>query len=87
MNIKLHHLNLCSKDVSGMEDFYRSVLDLQPEPSLSSARNTAQGYAAPGHCRCECGQLRMGRGNHAMRPTCCLRIGAAASEFGLPRQF
>jgi glyoxylase I family protein len=47
MNIKLQHLNLCSKDVSGMEDFYRSVLDLQPEPSLSSARNTAQGYAAP----------------------------------------
>jgi hypothetical protein len=47
MNIKLHHLNLCSKDVAGMEDFYRSVLDLEPEPSLNSARDTTQGYAAP----------------------------------------
>ena len=47
MNIKLHHLNLCSKDVAGMEDFYRSVLDLAPEPSLNAARDTTQGYAAP----------------------------------------
>ena len=28
MKIKLHHLNLCSKDVTGMG--YRSVLDLAP---------------------------------------------------------
>jgi glyoxylase I family protein len=47
MNIKLHHLNLCSKDVPGMEEFYSSVLDLQPEPSLGSARDITQGYAAP----------------------------------------
>jgi len=47
MNIKLHHLNLCSKDVPGMEEFYRSVLELQPESSLSSARDITQGYAAP----------------------------------------
>jgi glyoxylase I family protein len=47
MNIKLHHLNLCSKDVPGMEEFYHSVLELQPESSLSSARDTTQGYAAP----------------------------------------
>lgn len=47
MQIKLHHLNLCSKDVPGMEDFYRSVLDLQPEPSLSSVRDISQGYSAP----------------------------------------
>ena len=46
MKIKLHHLNLCSKDVPGMDEFYRTVLDLQPEPSLNSARITAQGYAA-----------------------------------------
>lgn len=32
MKIKLHHLNLCSKDVPGEEEFYRSVLDLAPEP-------------------------------------------------------
>jgi glyoxylase I family protein len=48
MKIKLHHVNLCSKNVAGMEDFYRSILDLETEPSLSTAsRNTAQGYAAP----------------------------------------
>ena len=47
MKIKLHHLNLCSKDVPGMEEFYRSVLDLAPEPSLNGARDTSQGYAAP----------------------------------------
>ena len=47
MQIKLHHLNLCSKDVAGMEAFYRSVLDLAPEPSLNRARDTTQGYAAP----------------------------------------
>ena len=47
MKIKLHHLNLCSKDVAGMEAFYRTVLDLAPEPSLNSARDTTQGYAAP----------------------------------------
>jgi hypothetical protein len=47
MNIKLHHLNLCSKDVPGMKEFYSSVLDLQTEPSLGSARDTTPGYAAP----------------------------------------
>src|SRR4051812_10279708 len=47
MKIKLHHLNLCSKDVPGMEDFYRSVLNLEPEPSLTGTRVTSQGYAAP----------------------------------------
>jgi glyoxylase I family protein len=46
MKLKLHHLNLCSKDVAGMEEFYRSVLDLAPEPSLNGARDTTQGYAA-----------------------------------------
>jgi len=47
MKLKLHHLNLCSKSVAGMEEFYRSVLDLAPEPSLNSARDTTRGYAAP----------------------------------------
>ncbi|MDR3529409.1 MAG: VOC family protein [Rhodopila sp.] len=45
MKIKLHHLNLCSKDVPAMDEFYRTVLDLEPEPTLSGARVTAQGYA------------------------------------------
>jgi catechol 2,3-dioxygenase-like lactoylglutathione lyase family enzyme len=45
MKLKLHHVNYCSKDVPEMDDFYRNVLGLEPEPSLSSARVTAQGYA------------------------------------------
>ena len=47
MKITLHHLNLCSRDVPGMEEFYGSVLDLRSEPSLSGARVTAKGYSAP----------------------------------------
>lgn len=47
MKLKLHHLNLCSKDVPGMEEFYTSVMDLNPEPSLGDSRNTTQGYSAP----------------------------------------
>lgn len=38
MKIKLHHVNVCSKDVPGLEAFYRDVLDLQPEPSLEKGR-------------------------------------------------
>jgi len=45
MQIKLHHVNLCTKDVPAMDEFYRSVLDLKPEPSLAAARVTEQGYA------------------------------------------
>ena len=47
MKIRLHHLNLCSKDVPAMNEFYRAVLDLDPEPSLNDARITADGYSAP----------------------------------------
>ena len=45
MKIKLHHLNFCSSDVPAMEEFYRSLFNLKPEPSLSGARVTEQGYA------------------------------------------
>ncbi len=45
MQIKLHHVNLCSKNVPAMDEFYRSILDLEPEPSLGSNRVTEQGYA------------------------------------------
>lgn len=38
MKIKLHHVNVCSKDVPGLEAFYRDVLDLAPEPSLGASR-------------------------------------------------
>ena len=38
MKIKLHHVNVCSKDVPALEAFYRDVLDLAPEPSLEAGR-------------------------------------------------
>jgi glyoxylase I family protein len=44
MRIKLHHVNLCTKDVAAMDEFYRGVLDLRPEPALSGNRVTAEGY-------------------------------------------
>jgi catechol 2,3-dioxygenase-like lactoylglutathione lyase family enzyme len=45
MQIKLHHVNLCSKNVPAMDAFYRSVLGMEPEPSLTENRETGQGYA------------------------------------------
>jgi len=45
MKLKLHHVNFCTNNVPAMDAFYRDVLGLQPEPSLSAARVTAQGYA------------------------------------------
>jgi glyoxylase I family protein len=45
MKIKLHHVNLCSTNVPAMDEFYRTVLDLEPEPSLNAGRlKTASGY-------------------------------------------
>jgi glyoxylase I family protein len=45
MKIKLHHVNVCSKDVPGLEKFYREALDLKPEPSLEAGRILdADGY-------------------------------------------
>ena len=38
MKLKLHHVNFCSTNVPALAEFYRSVLDLTPEPSLSAAR-------------------------------------------------
>ncbi|HVY14662.1 MAG TPA: VOC family protein [Rhodopila sp.] len=46
MKIKLHHVNICSRNVPALDEFYRSVLDLEPEPGLTATRNMAQGYAA-----------------------------------------
>ena len=33
MKIKLHHVNLCSNNVPAMDEFYRGVLDMEPESS------------------------------------------------------
>src|SRR3978361_1139272 len=48
MKLKLHHLNLCSTNVGAMNEFYRSVLDMEPEPTLDSARLKTDGYSADG---------------------------------------
>ena len=38
MKIKLHHVNLCSTNVGAMDEFYRGVLDMEPEPALQASR-------------------------------------------------
>jgi catechol 2,3-dioxygenase-like lactoylglutathione lyase family enzyme len=45
MKIKLHHVNLCTANVAAMNEFYRGVLDLKPEPSLEASRDLSGGYA------------------------------------------
>ena len=45
MKLTLHHINLCSTNVPAMDEFYRSVLDLAPEPSMEALRDTSQGFA------------------------------------------
>jgi glyoxylase I family protein len=45
MKLKLHHINLCSVNVRAMDEFYRTVLDMEPEPSLEATRVVDQGYA------------------------------------------
>ena len=45
MKLELHHLNLSTKNVPAMDEFYRSVLDLRPEPEMEALRVKEQGYA------------------------------------------
>jgi glyoxylase I family protein len=45
MKLTLHHINLCSTNVPAMDEFYRSVLDLAPEPSMNTSRVMTKGYA------------------------------------------
>jgi glyoxylase I family protein len=44
VKLKLHHLNLCTTNVPAMNEFYRSVLDLAPEPAMNAMRIRNQGY-------------------------------------------
>ena len=46
MKIKLHHVNLCSTNVSALDAFYRDVLDMKTEPGLEQNRTPGGGYAA-----------------------------------------
>jgi catechol 2,3-dioxygenase-like lactoylglutathione lyase family enzyme len=44
MKIKLHHINIVSHDVPGLDAFYRDILDLEDEPTMSSKRKLDEGY-------------------------------------------
>jgi catechol 2,3-dioxygenase-like lactoylglutathione lyase family enzyme len=44
MKMKLHHINFCTRNVPAMDEFYRTVLGLEPEPSLNATRVLEQGY-------------------------------------------
>jgi hypothetical protein len=45
MKLTLHHINLCLTNVPAMDEFYRSVLGMSPEPSLQAMRDTTHGDA------------------------------------------
>jgi catechol 2,3-dioxygenase-like lactoylglutathione lyase family enzyme len=45
MKLKLHHLNLCTTNVSAMNEFYTGVLDMDSEVSRNATRDTSQGYS------------------------------------------
>lgn len=45
MKLKLHHINFCSTNVSAMNAFYRSVLDLDEETNRNANRVKDQGYS------------------------------------------
>lgn len=44
MKLKLHHINVVSHDVPGLDDFYRNILDLKTEPGLEQNRKLDEGY-------------------------------------------
>ncbi len=44
MKLSLHHLNLCTKNVKEMDEFYADVLDMKPEPSMEKLRIKNRGY-------------------------------------------
>lgn len=38
MKIEFHHVNICTSDVPELDQFYREVLDMKPEPSMEKYR-------------------------------------------------
>ena len=45
MSTKFHHINICAKDVSELEGFYREVFELTPIGGRSENMVKDQGYA------------------------------------------
>ena len=44
MKLKLHHINISTNNVSGMDHFYRKVLGLKPETDGLPALEKKKGY-------------------------------------------
>lgn len=44
MKLTLHHINLCSRKVKEMDEFYTEILDMKPEPSMNKLRKKDEGY-------------------------------------------
>lgn len=45
MKMMLHHVNLCTNNVEALDDFYRNVMGMQQEPTMSGMRaQTSDGY-------------------------------------------
>ena len=44
MKLKLHHVNVVSHDVEGMDAFYRNVMGLETEPGMGDKRKLDEGY-------------------------------------------
>ena len=44
MKIELHHINVCTKNVGELDEFYRSVFDLESMEGRQDNRNLDQGY-------------------------------------------
>ena len=44
MKIELHHVNVCSHDVPGLDDFYRKVFDMKTIEDDEHVQDTSHGY-------------------------------------------
>jgi glyoxylase I family protein len=47
MSLKLHHVNVCTDDVPGLDTFYRDVLGLKAEKPADVPRLDVKNYAGP----------------------------------------
>ncbi|NNE22855.1 MAG: VOC family protein [Rhizobiales bacterium] len=44
MKLKLHHVNLCTTNVSAMDEFYKDILDMEADASMGPQRIKGDGY-------------------------------------------
>ena len=46
MKMELHHINVCTHDVPGLNEFYRKVMTLGPIDDDEHVQDTSQGYSS-----------------------------------------